>query len=77
MWIHSRISPKCNILLYYEAVAHMMMFERKQALIYFGKEPDIIIQPFNVDPNNFLKQHSIDCLLAQIGFVPRALVESA
>jgi hypothetical protein len=55
----------------------MMMFERKQALIYFGKEPDIIIQPFNVDPNNFLKQHSIDCLLAQIGFVPRALVESA
>lgn len=54
-WIHSRISPKCNTLPYYEAVAHMMMLGRKQALIYFSKEPDIIIQPFNVDQNNWLK----------------------
>lgn len=29
MWIHSRIPPKCNILPYYEAVAHMMMLRRK------------------------------------------------
>ena len=38
MWIHSRISPKHNVLPYYEAVAHMMMLGRKQALIYFGKK---------------------------------------
>jgi hypothetical protein len=25
MWMHSRISPKCNILPYYEAVAQMIM----------------------------------------------------
>ena len=49
MWIHSRISPKRNILPYYEAVAHMVMLGRKKAMIYFGEEQDIIIQPFNVD----------------------------
>jgi hypothetical protein len=43
MWIHSWISPKHNILSYYEAVALMMIFGRRQALIYFGKVPDIII----------------------------------
>ena len=32
------------------------------------KKQDIIIQPFNVDQNTWLKQHSTDWLLAQIGF---------
>ena len=32
MWIHSRISPKRNILPYHEAVAHMIITGRKQAL---------------------------------------------
>jgi hypothetical protein len=68
MWIHSRVSPKRNILKYYEAVAHMILLGRRQALTYFGKEPDIIIQPFNVDQNTWLEQHSTDWLLAQIGF---------
>jgi hypothetical protein len=45
MWIHSRTSLKCNILPYYEAVAQMIILGRKQVLIYFGKEPGIIIQP--------------------------------
>ena len=67
MWIHLRVSPKCNILPYYEAVAQMIILGRKQALTYFGKEPDIIIQPFNVDQDTWLKQHSMDWLLAQIG----------
>ena len=35
MWIHSRISPKRNILPYYEAVAQMIILGRKQALTYF------------------------------------------
>jgi hypothetical protein len=35
MWIHLRISPKCNILPYYEAVAQMIILGRKQALTYF------------------------------------------
>jgi hypothetical protein len=68
MWLHSRISPKCNILSYYVAVAHMIILGRKQELIYFGKEPDIIIQPFHVDQNTWLKQNSTDWLLAQLGF---------
>lgn len=67
MWIHSRISPKCNILPYYEAVAQMIIIGRKQALTYFGKEPDIIVQPYNVSQDTWLK-HSTDWLLAQIGF---------
>jgi hypothetical protein len=46
----------------------MIILGKMQALIYFGKESDIIIQPFNVDQNTWLKQHSIDRLLAQIGF---------
>ena len=46
----------------------MMVLGRKQALIYFDKEPDIIIHPFNVDQNNWLKQHNTDWLLSQIGF---------
>jgi hypothetical protein len=40
MWIHSRVSPKHNILPYHEAVAQMIILGRKQALTYFGKEPD-------------------------------------
>ena len=46
MWIHSRISPKCNILPYHKAVAQMMITGRRQTLTYFCKEPDIIVQPF-------------------------------
>ena len=44
MWIHLRISPKRNILPYYEAVAQMVILGKKQALTYFGKEPDIVKQ---------------------------------
>ena len=69
MWIHLRISPKRNILPYYEAVAQMIILGRKQALTYFGKEPDIIVQPYSVDQDTWLKQHSTDWLLAQIGFI--------
>lgn len=68
MWIHSRISPKCNILPYYEAVAQIIILGRKQALTYFGKEPDIRVQPFSVDQDTWLKQDRMDWLLAQIGF---------
>ena len=68
MWIHSRISPKHNNLQYYEAVAQMIIIGRKQTLTYFGKEPDIIVQPYNVSQETWLKQHSTDLLLAQIGF---------
>jgi hypothetical protein len=35
MWIHSRISPKHNILSYYEALAQMIILGRKHALTYF------------------------------------------
>ena len=69
MWIHSRISPKCNILPYYEAVAQMIILGRKQVLTYFGKEPDIIVQPLNIDQDTWLKQPSRDWLLAQKGFI--------
>ena len=68
MWIHSRISPKRNILPYHEAVAQMIITGRRQALTYFGKEPDIIVQPYNVSQDTWLKQHSTDWLLAQLGF---------
>lgn len=68
MWIHLRVSPKHNILPYFEVVAQIIVLRRKQVLTYFGKEPDIIIQPFNVDQDTWLKQHSTDWLLAQIGF---------
>ena len=37
MWIHSRISPKCNILPYYEAVTQMIIIGKKQALTYLAK----------------------------------------
>lgn len=47
MWIYLKISP--NILPYYEAVAQMIVLGRKQVLTYFGKEPDIIVQPYSVD----------------------------
>jgi hypothetical protein len=69
VWVHLRISPKCNILSYYEAVAQMIILGRKQALRYFGKEPDIIVQPYSADQDTWLKQHSTDWLLAQIGFI--------
>ena len=68
MWIHLRISPKRNILPYYEAVTQMIILGRKQALTYFGKEPDIIVQPYSIGQDTWLKQHSTDWLLAQIGF---------
>ena len=68
MWIHLRVSSRRNILPYYEAVAQVIVLGRKQALTYFGKEPDVIIQPYSVDQDAWLKQHSTDWLLAQIGF---------
>jgi hypothetical protein len=68
MWIHSRISPKLNILPYREAVAQMIITGRKQELTYFSKESDIIVQPYSVSQDTWLKQHSMDCLLAQIEF---------
>jgi hypothetical protein len=37
MWLHLRISPKCNILPYYETVAQMIILGRKQALTYLAK----------------------------------------
>lgn len=67
MWIHSRISPKCNILPYYEAIAQMIIIGWKQALTYFSKQTDTIVQPYNVSQDTWLKQHSADWLLAQVG----------
>jgi hypothetical protein len=67
MWIHLRISPKRNILPHYEAVAQMIILGRNQALIYFGKEPDIIVQPYSISQDTWLKQHSTYWLLAQKG----------
>jgi hypothetical protein len=58
MWIHSRISLKRNIFPYYEAVAQMIVLGRKQALTYFGKEPDIIVQHYSVTQDTWLKHHS-------------------
>ena len=63
-----RISPKRNILPYYEAVDQTVILGKKQALTYFGKEPDIIVQPYSIGQDTWLKQHSTDWLLAQIGF---------
>ena len=37
MWIHLRISPKRNILPYYEAVTQMIIIGKKQALTYLAK----------------------------------------
>jgi hypothetical protein len=64
-----RISPKRNILPNHEAVAQMIILVRKQALTYFGKEPDIIVQPDSAEQDTWLKQNSTDWLLAQIGFI--------
>jgi hypothetical protein len=55
MLIHLRISPKHNILSYYEAVAQMIILGRKQALSYFGKAPDIIVQFYSVDQDSWLE----------------------
>lgn len=46
----------------------MIIIRRKQALTYFGKEPDIIVQPYSVSEDTWLEQHSTDWLFAQIGF---------
>jgi hypothetical protein len=59
IWIHLRISPKRNILPYYEAVAQMIILVRKQALTYFGKEPDIIVQPYSVGQDTWLKKNTV------------------
>ena len=56
MWIHSRISPKRNILPYHEAVAQMIITGRRQTLTYFGKEPDIIVQPFKGTIDSYIPQ---------------------
>ena len=68
MWVHLRVSPKHNVLPYYEVVTQIVVLGKKQALTYFGKEPYIIIQPFNLDQDTWQKQLSTDWLLAQVGF---------
>ena len=47
MWIHSRISPKCNILPYYESVTQMIIIGKKQALTYLAKS-QILLFSFTV-----------------------------
>jgi hypothetical protein len=42
----------------------MIILGRKQALTYFGKEPDIIVQSYSVGQDTWLKQHNTDWLLA-------------
>jgi hypothetical protein len=63
MWIHLRISPKRNILPYHQAVAQMIITGRRQALTYFGKEPYIIVQPFNGTINSHYLQDRLIKLL--------------
>jgi hypothetical protein len=67
MWIHSRISPKRNILPYNEAMAQMTITGRKQALTYFGKEPDIIFQPYSLSQDTWLKQQVSVTEIVRIG----------
>ena len=49
-------------------MAQIIITGRRQALTYFDKEPDIIVQPYSVSQDTWLKQHSTDWLLGQIGF---------
>ena len=47
----------------------MIILGRKQALTYFGKEPDIIVQPYSAKQDTWRKHNSMHWLLAQIGFI--------
>lgn len=70
MWVHLKTSFKEYKASYYEAIAEVIMLGRRQSLTYFGKEPDILAQPYNVEQNEWLKQHS-DARLLKLALLDR------
>ena len=56
MWTHLHSTPKQVIGTYYKAVSDLIIQGRKLGKQYFGKEPDIIIQPYTQEQINWLMQ---------------------
>lgn len=56
MWVHLPASPKRVLNPYYRAVSDLIMIGRDHGKRYFGKEPDIIIQPYPKEQIDWLMQ---------------------
>ena len=56
MWMHLPATPKKVVEPYYQAVSDLIILGREQGRCYFGKEPDIIIQPYTKEQVNWLLQ---------------------
>lgn len=56
MWLHLPVSLKRVLLPYYQAVSDLIIQSRRLGKCYFGKEPDVIIQPFTKDQVDWLLQ---------------------
>lgn len=56
MWVHLLASPKRVLNPYYRAVSDLIMIGRDHGKRYFGKEPDIIIQPYPKEQVDWLMQ---------------------
>lgn len=56
MWAHSPATPKHVLGPYYQAVSDLIVIGRKQGKCYFGKEPDVIIQPYTKEQFDWFMQ---------------------
>lgn len=69
MWSHLPASPEKTIIPYYLLVAKLITIGRENGRRYFGKEPDIIIQPYTKTEINWLLQTTDQWLLACASFL--------
>lgn len=68
MWTHLPASPEKTIQPYYLLVAKLIMIGRETGRRYFGKEPDLIMQPYTKAEINWLFQTSDQWSLACASF---------
>lgn len=55
-WIHLPISLKKSLNPYFQAISDLIIIGQKQSRTLFGKDPDIIIQPYTKDQVDWLLQ---------------------
>lgn len=68
LWIHLSVSPKKVLNPYYDLIAQIIMTGRKQAKIYYHKEPDVIILPYSEHQLTWLLQTSDTWAIALAAF---------
>uniref|UniRef100_A0A673U1S2 Uncharacterized protein n=1 Tax=Suricata suricatta TaxID=37032 RepID=A0A673U1S2_SURSU len=67
-WVHMHASPPKVIYPYYQAISDIIRLGSTQSKQLFGKDPDLIIVPYNRAQQDWLRQNFDDWSLALLGY---------